>query len=708
MVKYMFMADVNIAAKAQIYPIDKIRNTGIIAHIDAGKTTVTEAILYLTGLTHKLGVVHEGSTTTDWMDQERERGITIVSAAVTCFWKNHRINIIDTPGHVDFTVEVERSLRVLDGAVVVLDSKMGVEAQTETVFRQANKYGVPRIFAFNKINQIGGDFYKTLDSVKKRLTSQAYPIVLPIGFEKDIRGWVDLVEQKAYTYKDYTDKDLVIEEIPSDMVDDVKTYRTALIEKVAEFDEKLFNKYLAGEEITASELKDAIRKATINTDSEFFPVVGGDFRGLSVNMILDAITDYLPSPLEVIPATGTNLKTKEEVMCKPDANEKFAALAFKIVTDPYVGRLVYFRVYSGTVQAGSYIYNSTKDSKERLGRIVLMHANDREEVKIVKAGEIAAAVGLKDTATGDTLCDENTRIVLENITFADPVISMAVEPKTKSDQEKMGLALKKIADEDPTFHISTDPESGQTLVSGVGELQLEVRLESMRRDFGVDVNVGAPQVAFRETIQSSVEIEGKYIRQSGGRGQYGHVKLKLKPLGRGEGIVFKDEVYGGAIPKEYIPAIEKGVKAAIAKGVMWGYPVVDVEVAVFDGSFHEVDSSEIAFHLAASGAFQDGAKKAGMILLEPIMKIEVVTPEEFMGDIIGDLSARRAMIQGTMPRGGVVAINGLVPLSEMFGYSTILRSKSTGRATFNMSPSHYDVVPAHVAEKLLKTSVASK
>ena len=688
--------------KAQKISIEKIRNIGIIAHIDAGKTTTTEAILYATGLSHKIGVVHEGTTTTDWMVQERERGVTIVSAAITSIWREHRINIIDTPGHVDFTVEVERSLRVLDGAVVVLDGKMGVEAQTETVWRQADKYGVPRVFAFNKINQIGGDFYKTLASVKDRLTKNAYPIILPIGFEKDINGWVDLIEMKSYTYKDYTDRDLIEGPIPEEMMDKVKEFRTSLLEKIVESDEKLMEKYLAGEELTVAEVKKAVRDSVINVDMDFFPVLGGDYRGISVKHILNAVVDYLPSPLEVIPAEGMNIRTNEGVICKPDENEEFAALAFKVVTDPYVGRLVYFRVYSGKIEAGNYINNTTKDKTERLGRIVLMHANDREDIKTVRAGEIAAAVGLKDTSTGDTLTHEKGEIILENIGFQDPLISMAVEPKTKSDQEKMGMALKKLADEDPTFRITTDEESGQTLISGVGEFQLEIKVDLLKRTFGVDVSVGAPQVAYRETIKSATQIEGKYIRQSGGRGQYGHVWLKLEPRQKGEGYEFVNEVVGGSIPKEYIPAVEKGVKEAMKRGVGWGYPMVDMRVKLFDGSFHEVDSSEMAFHIAASTAFQDGARKAGLELLEPIMKVEVVTPDDFMGDIIGDLSSKRGIIQGTNPRGNYLVINALVPLPEMFGYITKLRGMSQGRATFSMEPSHYEAVPASLAEKLKK------
>lgn len=695
------MAEVHVADQAQNISIDKIRNIGIIAHIDAGKTTTTEAILFQTGLKHKIGVVHDGDTVTDWMTQERERGVTIVSAAVTSFWKGHRINIIDTPGHVDFTVEVERSLRVLDGAVVVLDGKMGVEAQTETVWRQADKYHVPRMFAINKINQTGGDFYKTLESIKGRLTKNAYPIVLPIGFEKEINGWVDLIEMKAYQYKDYTDKELVVGEIPADMMEQVKKYRTEMVEKAVESDEALLEKYLNGEELTVEEIKSVVRKSTTHLEYDFYPVVGGDFRGISVQLILDSVVQYLPSPIEVVEAEGTKVKTGEIVKCKPDADEPFAALAFKVVTDPYVGRLVYFRVYSGSIESGSYIYNSTKDIKERLGRVVLMHANDREEVKVVKAGEIAAAVGLKITTTGDTLSDQDDPIQLESISFAEPVISMAVEPKTKSDQEKMGMALKKLADEDPTFHIGSDPESGQTLISGVGEFQLEIKVDILKRDMGVDVNVGAPQVAFRETIRKATQIEGKYIRQSGGRGQYGHVLLRLEPLPRGSGFEFVNEIIGGAIPKEFIAPVEKGVREALSKGVEWGYPMVDLKVVLYDGSYHDVDSSELAFHIAASTAVQEGARKAGLALLEPIMQAEVVVPDEFIGDVIGDLSSRRAIIQGTEQKMGVQIIKAQVPLSEMFGYVTVLRSLTQGRAAPpGLVPSHYEEVPANIAEKV--------
>ncbi len=694
------MADIKVAGKAQQYTIDKIRNIGIIAHIDAGKTTLTEAILFLTGLSHKIGVVHEGDTTTDWMDQERERGVTIVSAAITSFWRDCRINIIDTPGHVDFTAEVERSLRVLDGAIVVLDSKMGVEAQTETVWRQADKYGVPRAFAFNKINQIGGDFYKTLKSVKKRLSSQTYPIQLPIGFEKEVCGWVDLVEMKSYIYNDYVDKELIEGKVPEDMVDKAKEYRLALIEKIVESDTSLMEKYLNGEELTVCEIKKAIRDCTTNPDIEFFAVTGGDYRGVASRALLDLVVDYFPSPLDVIPAEGIDLNTDKPVICKPDANEDFVALAFKVITDPYVGRLVYFRVYSGAITAGSYLYNVTRGQKERIGRIVMMQADKREEVQVAKAGEIVAGVGLKDTTTGDTLCTEGIKVQLEKIEFIEPVISMAVEPKTKADQEKMGLALKKLSDEDPTFLISVDEESGQTIISGVGELQLDIKVDILKRTHGVDVSVGAPQVAYRETINKPVDIEGKYIKQSGGRGQYGHVWLKLRPLERGEGFIFINKIVGGTIPREYIPAIEKGVKNAMAKGVGWGYPLIDMEVTLYDGSFHEVDSSEIAFQIASSMALQDGVKKIGPVLLEPIMKIEVTTPEEYLGDVIGDLSSKRGIIESTETMGNVQVVHALVPLAEMFGYSTTLRGLTQGRASPTMEPSHYEIVPNGVAEKV--------
>jgi len=685
------------------YPLERVRNFGNIAHIDAGKTTVTEAFLYRTGKKHKIGTVHEGEAEMDWMEQERERGITITSAATTFFWKDCRLNIIDTPGHVDFTVEVERSLRVLDGAVVIFDGKMGVEPQSETVWRQADKYHVPRMCFINKINQTGGDFYSSLDSIRKRLRRETYPIQLPIGFEKDIRGVVDLVKMKAYTYKDYTDKELVEEEIPADMMDKVKQYREELIEKVVEIDEKLMEKYLGGGELSVEEIKAAIRKSTLT--GSFFPVLGGDGRGVMVETVLDAIVDYLPSPLDVPPAKGISPKNSEEELVRnADESEPFAALAFKIATDPFVGKLCFVRIYSGKLKAGSYVYNPTKNEKERVGRILRMHANDREDVSEVTAGEIAAIVGMKSTITGDTLCDEANPIVLENITFAKPVISVAIEPKTKADQEKMGIALNKLAEEDPTFKIKGDEETKETIISGMGELHLEILVDRMKREFKVEANVGKPQVAYKETIKKAIKAEGKFIRQSGGRGQYGHVLLEISPLSDEEkekGFIFENKVVGGTIPREYIPAIEKGVREAIDKGVIAGYPVIDVKVAVYDGSFHEVDSSEMAFKIAASMAFQDGVKKADPILLEPIMKVEVLTPEDFLGDVMGDLNSKRGHIMESGDKGGIKFVDATVPLAELFGYTTTLRSMTQGRASATMEFGHYSEVPRNVAETII-------
>lgn len=682
------------------YPLQNIRNIGIIAHIDAGKTTSTEAILYLTGLTHKIGVVHDGNTTTDWMQQERDRGVTIVSSAITTFWRDNRINIIDTPGHVDFTAEVERSLRVLDGAVAVLDSKKGVEAQTETVFRQANKFKVPRVFALNKINQTGASFEKSLSSIHQKLTTEAYPIVLPIGFEKDLTGWVDLVSLKAYVYEEYSDTEAKETEIPSDMQADVEKYRTSLVEKIVEADDEALEAYLEGTMPSEEKIKELIKKSTIDSSIEFFPVLAGDFRGISVKMILDAVVDYLPSPLEVEPAKGTDPETGEEIVVKTDLDAPFTALAFKIITDPYVGRLVYFRVYSGSITSGSYVYNTSQGKKERLSRIMLMHADKREEVEEVKAGEIAAAVGLKDVTTGNTLCLESDKISLENIEFTEPVISMSIEPKKKADQEKMGEALRKLSQEDPTFHISTDAESKQTLISGVGEFQLEIKHDLLRTDYGVEATLGEPRVAFRETILSGVKTEHVHKKQSGGRGQYAHTVMEIEPLERGEGVVFTNKITGGRIPKEYIPSIEKGVRSTLENGIKYGYPMLDIEIKLTDGSFHEVDSSELAFGLCAAECIKEGAQKAGIKLLEPIMKVEITTPDEYMGDIIGDLTSRRGMIEGTEAVAGATVITGQVPLAEMFGYSTNLRSKSTGRATFSMEPSHYEVVPDGIVAKL--------
>jgi len=689
------------------YPIEKNRNIGFIAHIDAGKTTVTEGILYLTGKTHKIGAVHQGDTQMDWMEQERERGITITSAATTSFWKpkhysgeEYRINIIDTPGHIDFTVEVQRSLRVLDGAVVIFDGKMGVEPQSETVWRQADGFKVPRMCFINKINQIGGDFYKSLDSIRKRLSPNAYPIQIPIGFEKDIIGIVDLVKMKAYTYTDFKDKELKEQEIPEDLKEKAEKFRHELLEKVVESDNALMEKYLEGDEISEQEFIKAIRKSTLK--GNFFPILGGDGRGVIVETILDAIINYLPSPKEIPAIQGEHPKTGEKITRVSSDNASFSSLAFKVATDPFVGNLTYFRVYSGKLEAGSYVLNASNKKKERIGRIVRMHANHREEVKEIFAGEIGAIVGLKGTTTGDTLCDPDDPIVLEKIDFPDPVIYVSIEPKTKADQEKMGLALKRLSDEDPTFKLRTDEETGQTIISGMGELHLEIIVDRMKREFGVEANIGRPQVAYKETILEIAEAEGKYIRQSGGRGQYGHVWLKIEPLERGKGFEFINEIKGGIIPMEYIPAIEKGVKEAAAKGVYAGYPVVDFKITLYDGSFHEVDSSESAFKIAGSMSFQSAAKRAKLVLLEPIMKVEVIVPEQFLGDATGDLSSKRAKIEKMEDRVNVKVINALVPLAEMFGYATQIRSMTQGRGSFTMEFDHYEKVPQNVAEKIVE------
>ena len=685
---------------ARDYPLEKVRNFGTIAHIDAGKTTVTEGILYITGRTHKIGEVHQGEATMDWMEQERERGITITSAATTCFWKNHRINIIDTPGHVDFTVEVERSLRVLDGAVVIFDGKMGVEPQSETVWRQADKYSVPRMCFINKINQTGGDFYKSLASVRERLSPNAYPIQIPIGFEQSIDGVIDLVGMKAYRYKDYTDKNLTESEIPADHMDKAKEYREQLIEKVVEFDDEIMEKYLNGEEISGEILEKLIRKATLT--ATFFPIMGGDGRGVIVETLLDAIVSYLPSPLDVVPALATVAKTGEEIEIKASDEEPFAALAFKVAADPFVGKLIFFRVYCGMLNKGSYVLNSTTGEKERIGRIVRLHANHREEVEQVFAGEIAAAVGLSNTTTGDTLCDVNRPVMLEQIIFPEPVIDVAIEPKTKADQEKMGIALQRLAEEDPTFRVSSNEETGQTIISGMGELHLEILVDRMKREFKVEANVGQPQVAYRETCHKEVTQEGKYIRQSGGRGQYGHVVIKVIPQEAGKGFEFINHIVGGTIPKEFINPIKAGIEEAMGRGVIAGYPVVDVAVDLFDGSFHEVDSSEMAFKIAGSMAFQEGFKKANPVLLEPIMKVEVLTPEDFMGDVMGDINSKRGQIHKMSDRSNTKVIDAEVPLAEMFGYSTSLRSMTQGRASYTMEFLHYAEVPAHIASKILE------
>ncbi len=694
------------------YPIESTRNIGIIAHIDAGKTTVTEGILFNTGLIHKIGAVHEGETVTDWMEQERERGITITAAAVTCYWNpkyikladdaKYKINIIDTPGHVDFTVEVERSLRVLDGAVVVFDGKMGVEPQSETVWRQADKYHVPRMCFINKINQTGGDFYKSLDAIHKRLSPNAFPIVLPIGFEKDIVGVVDLVGLKSYTYKDFTDKEFTIGEVPADMKDKVQEYRHRLLEKVLESDDVLMEKYLAGNEISEKEFLSAIRKAT--QSGQFYPVLGGDGRGVIVQTLLDAVTNFLPSPTDKGEVKGTKPKTAEPMIRKPSDDEPFSALAFKIATDPFVGKLAFFRVYSGKLEAGSYILNTRSGNKERVGRLVLMQADERKDVKEVYAGDIAALVGPKDTFTGDTLSTLDNPIILESIKFPEPVISVAIEPKTKADQEKMGIAMQKLAEEDPTFRIRTDEETNQTLIAGMGELHLEIIVDRMKREFKVEANVGRPQVAYKETIKGKAEAESKYIRQTGGRGQYGHVVITIEPNEVGKGNEFVNEIVGGVIPREYIPAVEKGYKEACDRGVIAGYPVIDTKVTLIDGSYHEVDSSEIAFKIAGSMAFQDAVKRSQPILLEPVMKVEVITPETSLGDVIGDLNSKRGKILEMIDRGNLKVVDAEVPLAEMFGYATQIRSMSQGQASYTMEFHHYEEVPRNVAEKIIGES----
>jgi elongation factor G len=685
------------------YPIDKIRNIGIIAHIDAGKTTATEGILYRTGLKHKIGTVHEGETTTDWMAQERERGITIVAAAVTCYWKGHQINIIDTPGHIDFTAEVERSLRVLDGAVVVFDGKMGVESQSETVWRQATKYGVPRICFINKINQTGGDFYKSLESIHHRLSKHAFPIHLPIGFEQGVNGVVDLITMKAYIYKDYTDHELVETDIPANMVEEAKKYRSLLIENAVAEDEAMLEKYFeVGEKgLSESDIKDAVRKAVLS--GNFFAVTGGDGRGVIVEKVLDMVADYLPSPEDRGATWGTHPKTGDEVECKPSESEPFCALAFKITTDPFVGKLAYFRIYSGKLLAGSYILNSTTGDKERVGRIVRMQADKRADITEVGAGDIAAIVGLRGTSTGHTLCEPNHPVVLESISFPEPPVSIAIEPKTKSDQEKMSLAMQRLAEEDPTFRIKVDDETGQTIISGMGELHLEIIVDRMKREFSVDANVGQPQVAYRETIRKdAVEIQGKYIRQSGGRGQYGDVWLRLSQNEPGKGFEFINSIRGGVVPGEYIPAVKAGIIEAMSNGVIAGYPVVDIKAELYDGSYHEVDSSELAFKIAASIALQTGVKKASPVLLEPIMKLVVVTPENFMGDVIGDLNSKRGRIESMEDlQQGIKEITAFVPLGEMFGYTTNLRSMTQGRASSTMELDHYADVPNNVAQTII-------
>lgn len=682
-------------------PLDKVRNLGIIAHIDAGKTTTTERILYYTGRTYKIGDIDEGSTQMDWMEQEKERGITIVSAATTTFWKGYRFNIIDTPGHVDFTAEVERSLRVLDGGITVLDAEEGVQSQSETVWHQADKYKVPRLCFINKMDKIGADFRATIASIEDRLGARTAVMVVPIGRENEFRGTVDLLTRQAMVWgSDELGAKFDIVDIPEELKAEVEESRVKLLERIAETDDVLMEKFLNGEEISIDEAKAALRRAVIAY--KLVPIyAGSSLRNKGVQPLLDAVVDYLPSPVDLPPVNGTHPRTSEEITRNRVKDQPFSGLAFKVQIDPHVGKITYVRVYSGKLVSGSYTYNSTKDVQERIGRLLLMHANQREEVKEAYAGEIVAVVGFKDTITGDTICDPDNPIVLEKISFPDPVISLAIEPKTKNDQEKMGYALQRLAEEDPTFKIKTNQETNQTIIWGMGELHLEILVDRMKREFKVEANVGAPQVAYKETISKLAEGEGKYIRQSGGRGQYGHCFIKIEPLPRGQGYEFVNAIKGGAIPNEYIPAVDKGVKECMENGVIAGYPMVDVKVTLYDGTYHDVDSSEIAFKIAGSMALQSAVKEAAPQILEPIMKVEVTTPDEYMGDVIGDLGAKRAQIQGTQKRGHASAVLAQVPLAELAGYATVLRSMSKGRATYYMEPSHYEEVPRNIAEKII-------
>ena len=686
---------------ARQYPLELTRNIGIMAHIDAGKTTTTERILFYTGKSHKIGETHDGTATMDFMAQEQERGITITSAATTCVWKGHRLNIIDTPGHVDFTVEVERSLRVLDGSVTVLCAKGGVEPQSETVWRQADKYNVPRMAYVNKMDIMGNDFYNVVDMMRDILKCNAMPIQLPIGSEDSFKGLIDLVEMKAYIYNDNQGIDISVTEIPEDMKEQAEEYRNAMLEAISEFDEEIMMAYLEGEEISEEAIKNAIRSATLAV--KVVPVCcGTSYRNKGVQKLLDAIIAYMPSPLDRKAIDGVNPETGEEDVRHASDEEPFSALAFKIMTDPYVGKLCFFRVYSGTVAAGTAVLNSVKGNRERIGRILLMHANHREDLEMAYSGDIAAAVGLKNTTTGDTLCDEKNPIILESMEFPEPVIKVAIEPKTKAGQEKMGIALMKLAEEDPTFKTYTDEETGQTIIAGMGELHLEIIVDRLLREFKVEANVGAPQVAYRETIRKRADVDQKYARQSGGKGQYGHVKIILEPNESGKGYEFINNIVGGAVPKEYIPAVDAGIQGAMESGVLAGFPVVDCKVTLYDGSYHEVDSSEMAFKIAGSMAFKEAMKKADPVLTEPIMKVTVIVPEEYMGDVIGDLSSRRGQIQGMEARGGAQQINAFVPLSEMFGYATDMRSATQGRGQYAMEPSHYAEVPKSIADKLVE------
>ena len=683
------------------FSLKDTRNIGIMAHIDAGKTTATERILFYTGKIHKIADTHDGNSQMDWMEQEQERGITITSAATTAQWKNHRINIIDTPGHVDFTVEVERSLRVLDGSVAVLDAQSGVEPQTETVWRQATTYGVPRIVFVNKMDKTGADFLYSVGTIHDRLQANAHPIQLPIGAEDLFEGVIDLVEMKAIYNEGSVGENLVVKEIPADYQDQAEEYREKLIEAVAEFDEEFMEKYLGGEEITIAELKAAIRKATLSV--EFFPVVcGSAFKYKGVQPMLDAVVEYLPSPLDVPAIKGINPDTDEEVERHSSDEEPFSALAFKVMTDPFVGKLTFFRVYSGILSSGSYVKNSTKGKRERVGRILQMHANSRQEIPEVFSGDIAAAVGLKDTTTGDTLCDEKAEVILESMEFPDPVIEVAIEPKSKADQDKMGIALQKLAEEDPTFRAYTNQETGETVIAGMGELHLDIIVDRMRREFKVEANVGAPQVSYRETFRASTQAEGKFVRQSGGKGQYGHVWIEFAPNEEGAGFEFENAIVGGVVPREYIPAVEAGLKDAMENGVLAGYPLVDIKAKLYDGSYHDVDSSETAFKVAASMALKAAAKKAQPSILEPMMAVEITVPEEYFGDVMGHVNARRGRVEGSEVRGNAQIVKGMIPLSEMFGYATTLRSATQGRGTFSMTFDHYEDVPKSIAEEIIK------
>ncbi|XYZ70590.1 elongation factor G [Bacillus amyloliquefaciens] len=686
---------------ARDFSLKNTRNIGIMAHIDAGKTTTTERILYYTGRIHKIGETHEGASQMDWMEQEQERGITITSAATTAQWDGHRVNIIDTPGHVDFTVEVERSLRVLDGAVTVLDAQSGVEPQTETVWRQATTYGVPRIVFINKMDKIGADFLYSVGTLRDRLQANAHAIQLPIGAEDNFEGIIDLVENVAYFYEDDLGTRSDAKEIPEEYKEQAEELRSSLIEAVAELDEELMEKYLEGEEITIPELKAAIRKGTLNV--EFYPVlVGSAFKNKGVQLVLDAVLDYLPAPTDVAAIKGVRPDTDEEIVRHSSDEEPFSALAFKVMTDPYVGKLTFFRVYSGTLDSGSYVKNSTKGKRERVGRILQMHANSREEISTVYAGDIAAAVGLKDTSTGDTLCDEKDLVILESMEFPEPVIDVAIEPKSKADQDKMGIALAKLAEEDPTFRTQTNPETGQTIISGMGELHLDIIVDRMKREFKVEANVGAPQVAYRETFRTGAKVEGKFVRQSGGRGQFGHVWIEFEPNEEGAGFEFENAIVGGVVPREYIPAVQAGLEDSLENGVLAGFPLIDIKAKLFDGSYHDVDSNEMAFKVAASMALKNAVSKCNPVLLEPIMKVEVVIPEEYMGDIMGDVTSRRGRVEGMEARGNAQVVRAMVPLAEMFGYATALRSNTQGRGTFTMFMDHYEEVPKSIAEEIIK------